>query len=214
MVRRRYWCLVGLSISFDKATICVSSHKIRRSNRPYWYLSVYQSTCADTTYHLHIALESFYYWITCRAHSQTRVHSSARGSFRPRGGGPGHAAPPANWSGQGPPPGMSSSNWHYLQNPDKEPPPGYICFRCGQKGGSRSCLSILHLSDSLTVMLLFPVSVQVTGSKLVRQTRTRNSKANPVSSGRRVFRNPSSRPWRSLPTGRIPTIPTWEEPRS
>lgn len=65
--------------------------------------------------------------------SQTRVHGT-RGSFRSRGGGPGHPTPPANWSGQGPPPGMSSSNWHYIQNPDKEPPPGYVCFRCGQKG--------------------------------------------------------------------------------
>jgi hypothetical protein len=50
--RRAYYKL-------EKATICVSSHKIRRSSRPYRYLSVYQSTCADTTYHLHIALESF-----------------------------------------------------------------------------------------------------------------------------------------------------------
>jgi hypothetical protein len=152
MVRRRYWCLVGLSIGFDKATICVSSHKIRHSSRPYCYLSVLKPACADTTYHLHIALESFHYWITARSLSQTRVHSSARGSFRPRGGGPGHAAPPANWSGQGPPPGMSSSNWHYLQNPDKEPPPGYICFRCGQKGESRSCRSNILLATLLTTL--------------------------------------------------------------
>lgn len=67
-------------------------------------------------------------------HSQTRVQGSHRGGFRPRGGGAGQSHIPANYSGQGPPPGMSSSNWHYLMNPDKEPPPGYICFRCGSKG--------------------------------------------------------------------------------
>lgn len=208
--RRRF---VELGISYKMAPICVFDGKLAPQPKHLASHS-FGISCADAIYYLRITFKSSHCWITARSLSQTRVHGSGRGSFRPRGGGPGHAAPPANWSGQGPPPGMSSSNWHYLQNPDKEPPPGYICFRCGQKGESRSCLSILLLSDSLTVMLLFRVFVQVTGSKLVRRTRTRNSKASPVSSGRRVFRNPSSRPWRSLPTGRIPTIPTWEEPRS
>ena len=138
--------------------------------------------------------------------SQTRVHGAMRGSFRPRGGGPGHTAPPANWSGQGPPPGMSSSNWHYLQNPDKEPPPGYVCFRCGQKG--RSPLSRPTMQASYQE-LIFVVAfhLQATGFRLVRRTRTQTLRASPDSSGRRVSQSLSSRRSTNRPTGLMLT--TW-----
>lgn len=60
---------------------------------------------------------------------QTRV--AYDGAGRGRGTFRGGAAGRGGASGRG---GMSTANYNYLLDPEKPPPPGYICYRCGQKG--------------------------------------------------------------------------------
>ncbi|KAJ9125433.1 hypothetical protein QFC22_000394 [Naganishia vaughanmartiniae] len=60
---------------------------------------------------------------------QTRV--AYDGGGRGRGTFRGGAAGRGGASGRG---GLSTANYNYLLDPEKPPPPGYICYRCGQKG--------------------------------------------------------------------------------
>jgi hypothetical protein len=121
--------------------------------------------------------------------SHTPIYSARGGRGGGRGGG---------FVGSGHKSSMESFE------PDKPLPPGYICYRCGQRGAcllpSLFLCFLFRLRRSYLAGIadLFPSRPlvfleKVTGSKPARQTKTRTLTTGRGSSARRVFRDRFSR---------------------
>lgn len=124
--------------------------------------------------------------LTCRP-------SPRSAQYIPRPGQGNRPPPPQHHGGGGP--GGPGGRPNFRDMPRRDPPPGYICYRCGQKGA----LPRWFLSASPGGRRLTSRSrAQATGSRTARRTATRRTTTARASSVRRVS------PRASLP--RLPAL--------